>query len=71
MKRQPIDIYRKYKIRWCTVLVKRMKENGLKNEEWVDRQVVISIKQRSFLSKTFKKRLMSSYFSYCINIYKF
>ena len=49
-------------MRWCAILVKRMKENGLKNEEWVDRQEVLSIKQRCFLSKTFKKRLMSSYF---------
>ena len=71
MKRQTIDIYKKYKIRWCAILVKRMKENGLRKEEWVDEQVVISIKQRLLLSKTFKKRLMSSYFSYCINIYKF
>ena len=48
MKRQTIDIYKKYKIRWCAILVKRMKENGLRNEEWVDEQVIISIKKDFF-----------------------
>ena len=35
-------------MRLCAILVKRMKENGLRKEEWVDEQVVISIKQRFF-----------------------
>ena len=70
MKRQTTDIYKKYKIRWCAILVKRMKENGLRKEEWVDEQVVISIKQRFFFKQNFWEKI-NVFIFFILYVYKF